>query len=117
MQPYRFHHLGLETRLEPGGATILMHIIDALFGSVVGQVVKQVADVMKQAGGHEGGAKVALPGQKRALQGVFALRDRLAAVLRPAQPVEQVDNLFRGIGHWIPPEVHHSFTAGVLPDP
>ena len=63
------------------------------------QVVQQVAQVVQQRGGHEFVGRILGLGQRRRLQRMLELRDRLAAVLLAAALDEQLLDFLQGQGH------------------
>ena len=60
---------------------------------------QQMADVVQQCRSDERGRTIRLLGGERGLEGVFALRDRLAAVQRAAVMVQQIEQFGDDVRH------------------
>ena len=66
-----------------------MGVIDAVLGTILGQIVQQVADVVQEGGGNQRGPRPGLFRGPGGLQGVLRLADRFADVGGVAPFLEQ----------------------------
>ena len=80
VQPNRSdHRLGPQFR-KPFGSQSLVHVVDAMFGGVVGKVVEEMADVVEQRRHDECRPGTLAFGKEARLGGVLPLGHRFAAV-------------------------------------
>jgi hypothetical protein len=93
MHSHRFANVWAEVFGQPGGAEAFVPIVDANVRAIFRQIVKQVANVVKESGDHGGQGRSLLVGGPRRLQGVFGLADWFAKVGCVAAGREELDDL------------------------
>jgi len=92
MKTDRFDHRWAEVSREPIMPEHLVAIIDPVVWSIVGKIVNQVANIVKQRGCDQIGIRTIVLGLCRGLQGVFQLRHGLTTVLRISAGLEHFDD-------------------------
>ena len=91
MQPHRFGHGRTESRQQVPGSDLFVPVVDAAQSGLLALFVQQVPDIVQQCRGDEGRGCAVACGEKRALQGVLALRDPLPAILPTTFSTDQFD--------------------------
>jgi hypothetical protein len=80
MQPYRLGDGRPEPPAQEIGAEHFVAIVDAALGWCFSQIVDHMADVVQQRRDHQGLGVPSRGGERRALQGMLELRDRIEPV-------------------------------------
>ena len=80
MKTNRLGHRAAEVAGQPAIAHLLVSAIDAGVRDAPGHSMQQVADVVQQGGDDERVGRIGAFGQRRRLQRMFQLGDRLAEV-------------------------------------